>query len=230
MKNKKEKKISKMIFQKGLKKKNQKKSKQIKTKFEIHDEKRRKNDKNSKTKLQAWTKANQSSWLSAHSPLSPPSLLEALSTSSALGWILSLSVQKKTDVLTPIELLSKHPLLILLLPSPLQLLILPLSVWPPLKIPFNFHQTILFFHLFSEIQIRNNGEINRLVHEDDYHINKGNNNDVIVENGDGNDNGEDNNYDNVNNHDVQMLELEKTLDVYVKKANKSLFKWCWIVT
>ena len=62
--------------------------------------------------------------------------------------------------------------------------------------------------------------------EDDYHINKGNNNDVIVENGDGNDNGEDNNYDNVNNHDVQMLELEKTLDVYVKKANKPLFKWC----
>ena len=83
-----------------------------------------------------------------------------------------------------------------------------------------------FFHLFSEIRIRNNGEINRLVLEDDYHINKGNNNDVIVENGDGNDNGEDNNYDNVNNHDVQMLELEKTLDVYVKKANKSLFKWC----
>ena len=53
MKNKKEKKISKMIFQKGLKKKNPKKLKQIKTKFEIHDEKRRKNDKNSKTKLQA---------------------------------------------------------------------------------------------------------------------------------------------------------------------------------
>ena len=65
-----------------------------------------------------------------------------------------------------------------------------------------------------------------MVLEDDYHINKGNNNDVIVENGDGNDNGEDNNYDNVNNHDVQMLEQEKTLDVYVKKANKSLFKWC----
>ena len=134
--------------------------------------------------------------------------------------------KRKTDILNPLKLLPKLPVLILLLPSPLQLLILPLSVWPPLKIPFNFHQTILFFHLFSEIRIRNNGEINRLVLEDNYHINKGNNNDVIVENGDGNDNGEDNNYDNVNNHDVQMLELEKTLDVYVKKANKSLFKWC----
>ena len=54
MKNKKEKKDFKNDFSKRFKKKKEpKKLKQIKTKFEIHDEKRRKNDKNSKTKLQA---------------------------------------------------------------------------------------------------------------------------------------------------------------------------------
>ena len=83
-------------------------------------------------------------------------------------------------------------------------------------LPNNF-----FFIFFSEIQIRNNGKINRLVLEDDYHINKGNNNDVIVENEDG----KDSNYDNVN-YDVQMLDLEKTFNVDAKKATKSLFEWC----
>ena len=62
--------------------------------------------------------------------------------------------------------------------------------------------------------------------EDDYHINKGNNNDVIVENEDG----KDSNYDNVNYRDVQMLDLEKTFNVDAKKAAKSSFEWCWIIT
>ena len=84
-------------------------------------------------------------------------------------------------------------------------------------LPNNF-----FFIFFSEIQIRNNGKINRLVLEDDYHINKGNNNNVIVENEDG----KDSNYDNVNYRDVQMLNLEKTFNVDAKKATKSLFEWC----
>ncbi len=67
------------------------------------------------------------------------------------------------------------------------------------------------------------------MHKDD-HINKGNNNDVIVENEDGDDDFEDSNYDNVNNHDVQMLDLEKSFNVDAKKATKSLFEWCWIIT
>ena len=61
--------------------------------------------------------------------------------------------------------------------------------------------------------------MNRLVLEDDCHINKGSNNDVIVENEDG-----DGNYDNLNNHNVQMLDLKKTFNVDAKGA-KSLFEW-----
>ena len=81
-----------------------------------------------------------------------------------------------------------------------------------------------FFSYFSQIQIQNNGEMKRLLLEDDYNIKNWNNNNVIFDNEDKNDNLEDNNYGSVNSNDVQMLLVEKNVEAK-KKATISSFEW-----